>query len=320
MNFNFNGKNILFIGIGFYDYDSCLANFFRNRGAKVFYFSSANRTLLERICLRVKLKNVAQKLFSNNILKSIKKMPREIDLIFLIKGENFGIEHIRALNQKYPDQTKILYLWDSLNRLPNKKLLLDNFPKIFTFDRIDALQYNLKFRPLFYRETKQRNCKIKYDISFVGYMHSTRYEILHLLKKQFEANNIKYKFILTLGKFSKWYLMNIKRVIAKEDADFIYTSRLSYDEYLKIVNESNVILDISHPMQSGLTMRTIEILSIGKRLLTTNRDISHYSFNEDQYRILELDNVDFDFLKDKSRVESDMTNYSMHNFVNDIFD
>jgi hypothetical protein len=39
------------------------------------------------------------------------------------------------------------------------------------------------------------------------------------------------------------------------------------------VNRSAAILDIEHPKQRGLTMRTIETLISGKKLITTNKSI-----------------------------------------------
>lgn len=45
-----------------------------------------------------------------------------------------------------------------------------------------------------------------------------------------------------------------------------------------IVENSKIILDIQDPKQSGLTMRTIEMIGMKKKLVTTNRDIQNYNF------------------------------------------
>ena len=50
------------------------------------------------------------------------------------------------------------------------------------------------------------------------------------------------------------------------------------DEIIELYAKSNVILDISHPGQSGLTMRTFEAIGAGKKLITTNADIKNYPF------------------------------------------
>jgi hypothetical protein len=45
-------------------------------------------------------------------------------------------------------------------------------------------------------------------------------------------------------------------------------------------NESAAILDIEHPNQSGLTMRTFEVIASGKKLVTTNKKIVEHDFYE----------------------------------------
>ena len=49
-------------------------------------------------------------------------------------------------------------------------------------------------------------------------------------------------------------------------------------EILNLYKSSTIILDINHPFQSGLTMRTFEALGAGKKLITTNGNIRKYPF------------------------------------------
>lgn len=41
---------------------------------------------------------------------------------------------------------------------------------------------------------------------------------------------------------------------------------------------SAVVIDIHHPSQHGLTMRTIEAVGLNKKIITTNADIKKYNF------------------------------------------
>ncbi|MFH4210110.1 lipopolysaccharide biosynthesis protein, partial [Acinetobacter baumannii] len=64
------------------------------------------------------------------------------------------------------------------------------------------------------------------------------------------------------------------------------------DEIIKLYAKSNVILDISHPGQSGLTMRTFEAIGAGKKLITTNLNIKEYPFyNSDNIFIISRDKL-----------------------------
>ncbi len=313
------GKKILLIGIGFYDYERIIKQHLENNGAQVWYFSSFFNSFLKKICYRFGMLNAAAKLTSHKILENIWRQPGDIDKIFIIKGEDFGEEHIKALEEKYPGVPRTLYLWDSLERLPNKDLLLKSFSTILTFDRQDAIKYNLQFRPLFYRDLPKANDEdICYDICFVGFMHSMRYDVVRDLKNKLSQEGLSYKFILRTGAFNKWYMLHVTHDVNKDDADIICTHQIPYTEYLDISMHSNVILDIAHPKQSGLTMRTIETLAMGKKLLTTNKDVDNYSFNKNQYRVLNIDQLDMSFIRKRELVSTDMSDYTLEKFMEDI--
>ena len=52
----------------------------------------------------------------------------------------------------------------------------------------------------------------------------------------------------------------------------------SSKELSEIVSESKVILDVNDIKQQGLTIRTLETLLAGKKIITTNADIINYDF------------------------------------------
>lgn len=53
---------------------------------------------------------------------------------------------------------------------------------------------------------------------------------------------------------------------------------LNKSEIISLYNRSNIILDINHPNQTGLTMRTIECIGAKRKMITTNTDVENYSF------------------------------------------
>jgi hypothetical protein len=61
---------------------------------------------------------------------------------------------------------------------------------------------------------------------------------------------------------------------------------------------SNIIVDISNTGQSGLSMRVLEVLALGKKLLTTNVNIKKLAiYTDKQIQILdESCQIDADFL------------------------
>tara|TARA_B110000977_G_C10965411_1_gene450225 strand:- start:697 stop:1116 length:420 start_codon:yes stop_codon:yes gene_type:complete len=70
---------------------------------------------------------------------------------------------------------------------------------------------------------------------------------------------------------------------------------LSIDEIIKYYEDSSIILDINHPNQRGLTMRTFEALGAGKKIITTNKEIKKYSFyNSNNIFVIDRENIELE--------------------------
>lgn len=326
MGIDISGKDILLLGIGFYDYEKAIIDELSKRGANVFFIDTVYKSFLKKILLRLAHKWL-RKIESDYLLKEILKQPSTIDYIIIIKGDALREKHIALLKKKYPYAKMLLYLWDSLIRIGNSELLLKNFDKILTFDRVDAINYGLIFRPLFYRKcigslNADKFSGFKYDISFVGYMHSDRYKILHQLKNEFEKQHVRYKFVLYANRSSYFIYRYVKKVISKDDSDFFVFKPISYKKYSEISLSSKVILDLPHPLQNGLTMRSIEAIGFRRKILTTNSDIQNYSIiDKRNYAVFDSKNVKIDynkFMGDYVYKEED-NHFSLGSFVDDLF-
>ena len=95
-----------------------------------------------------------------------------------------------------------------------------------------------------------------------------------------------------------------------------YSKTYQYKDIAQYCSESRAILDIAHPLQTGLTMRTIEVLfGIGRKLITTNKDIINYDFyNENNILIINRENLEIP----KSFFEKEFIPYSKE-FVESFF-
>ena len=102
------------------------------------------------------------------------------------------------------------------------------------------------------------------------------------------------------------------------------TEPLQRNEIVEIFRQHGTILDISHKSQSGLTMRTIETIGAGKKLITNNKSIRNYDIYK-YGNIFLYDNNDSDmirFIKQKSYVEipsKEYRKYSLDGWITDIF-
>lgn len=121
--------------------------------------------------------------------------------------------------------------------------------------------------------------KKEYDLSFIGTIHSDRYKIVSELREQAQKEGFNvYVYLYIQHKvlffYRKLFYRNFRMAKMK---DFHFKS-ISTKDVAQIFLKSKAVLDINHPKQEGLTMRTFEVLSTGARLITTNRDILTYDF------------------------------------------
>lgn len=243
---------ILFIGIGFYDYELKIKEEFDKLGQCTYFNKVKFNTLLNA----------------------------DFDLIFMIKGDQLSYQDLKKFFEPHKAK-KILYLWDSIERIDGVEKKFSLFDKIYSFDRLDCLKNEkLIFKPLFYLKEFENleNISRRYDIFHLGWFHSDRGKILSEIGTTLNKRNIiKLHFRLTTGplNYFKQLFSSLKYL------PFLRPYNYSFDYYLKRVKESNAVLDISHPNQTGLTLRSIETLGANRKLITTNEDIINYPFYND---------------------------------------
>ncbi len=190
----------------------------------------------------------------------------------------------QILKKRNPQIQCCLYLDDSVRNLKGIEHYLCEYDRKVTFDRTDAQKYGMEFLPLYFRkEYASENCKsaepLCYDISFVGTCHSDRYKIIKQIKKMCDENGKTYKFYCYLqSKFVyRFYKLTKPEYRDTKITDFEF-DKISAAQSSEIFRKSRCILDIQHPLQTGLTMRTMETVGAKKKLVTTNADIVNYDF------------------------------------------
>ena len=159
----------------------------------------------------------------------------------------------------------------------------------------------MKLRPLFYFKDQIKIGQEKtIDVSFVGNDHTDRYELLKRVKRICNDNGLSYKFCLLIGKIEYTKFIRfpfLKSKYAKEDAEMFSESGVSYSEYVDIISKSKVVIDMPYEGQTGLTMRTVEALAMGARLITSNEAIEKYKdISLNSYSIINCNTQDEEIL------------------------
>ena len=289
------GKKVLFVGPQTFGYEIEISNEIRRQGAEVDYLPDRPFTSpLMKAVMRVRREWVSP-LADRFVLNSVEAFGRSsYDLIFVVGGEGLSTRSLPMLRASFPQATFVLYLWDSLR---NKRLLDRNLPfydHCITFDSDDAKSFGMKFRPLFFSPGFARgpSTDFQHHLSFIGTAHSDRVQIINNILNALpdEANFYRYLYLQAPWMFWIHKLGN-SAYQGASIKDFHFDS-LARVEVQTIFFNSLAILDIEHPGQTGLTMRTFETMGASKKLITTNELAKEADFyNPENILVIDRRNV-----------------------------
>lgn len=273
-------KKISLICQSFFSYHDQILNELLCQGAIANrYDERHSNSFLSKVMIRLKL-NFLLSFFIDAYYSAIIKdmVSRGTETVLLVGPETIGRKHIQKL--KNNNIKVILYLWDSLENKGGCLNYSDICDDVITFDDADVNKIpKSRFLPLFYDNSYKYSGyqDKKYDISFIGTVHSDRYEIVRKIKNQLPHKNLFFylyvqSYIIYLTR--RWFIKKYKD-ISRHEFKF---EQMNTGKIQEIFYDSKIILDINHPDQRGLTSRTFETLAGGCKLITTNKNIKKYPF------------------------------------------
>ena len=323
-------KNILVLSVAYFGYEEAIVKKLRSFGALVdFYDERPSNTVFAKGLIRLKRSLYQKRIdaYYREILNQLRK--NHYDYLLVLRGEvvpAFFLEEFRKMN---PHAHLVYYTWDSFKNNHHPLAILGHFDACYTFDRDDAEHYALKFRPLFFMDeyASLNNPGVNghsYDLLFLGTAHSDRYAVSSKLVEWCEARKLRTHAYYYCQSRSVFLYKKVFDPLFKE---FEYRSLsfqpLSRAAVLALYKQSSVILDINHPAQSGLTIRTFEALGAGKKIITTNPEIKKYPFY-DEHNILIIDREEpelrLDFFQSPFRPldRNVLFNMSLSGWINEI--
>lgn len=323
------GKKILFFAPAFFNYEKVIRDKMAEMGATVYLYDERS---VKGAFLRALNKIVPTWFdkYSYNYFHRIieKHKDADFDFVVIIKSDMVPEKTLGEFRALFKNAMIILYLYDSIKEVPGIKKKFRYFDRMLTFDRADALRNNnLLFRPLFYSDdyiaTGRKN-DFMFDLAFTGTIHSDRFRIIKKLIKEADANNMRgYWFLYMQAHFMFYWYWLTKWEFKWKDKKLFTTKKKTGKEIAAIVNNTKVIIDIEAPTQNGLTMRTIEMLGLKKKLITTNRDIINYElYNPNNICVIDRYNpsIPKDFIRTEYEdLPSEIYNkYSLNTWLLDV--
>lgn len=321
-----SGKRILFFHVPNYGYHKVMIDAFNRAGAIVDDFDTRpNHSFWTKALIRINRDLLGSQIdkYHNYIIDSIKD--NNYDIVYFYKGEAVSSSTVKRLRKLYPKAYFVLYFPDSIKNNLGAKKIIPLFDDCYTFDKKDAKCMKLSFLPLFYSKNmvdiaNKKKC-LKYDLFFVGTVHSDRYNFISKIVEQYRqygCTSFTWFYFPSKVLYYKMCLEN-PMLIKIPKCEFQFTI-LSANELAERLAESRIVLDIQHPQQTGLTMRTIETLGAKKKLITTNEQIVDYDFYDpDNILLVDRNNpiIPIDFITSpyKEVSEEIYKKYNIDNWV-----
>lgn len=310
-------KKIVLLSMSFFGYEEIIRTKIEELGNKCQLVKSEPRfSMFDSLCKKFdKNRYVSKTLFYiHNVVKEI----HECDELIIIFSPNLSQEAIAVFRKKFPKVNVTYYIWDSVNNFPNVLKIAKGCDRVLSFDRNDCMKYGFEFLPLFYSDNTKLECKKEFDYSMIFSIYPSKVKNYEMLRKAIPKSKIGYTHIYVPSKMFYYYQLfyPVFRAVKHSDVkSYALPKETVYDTFRK----SLVTIDCPLESQSGLTMRTFEALSMGIKLVTTNKDIANYNFySSDNIFIVDKEHNEIpdEFFNSPFDYSYDMSDYSLESFVN----
>lgn len=235
-----------------------------------------------RAILRLRMSSLGSRIDKYYRRKRAELAGQRFDLVLVVKAEAMPRWFLQSLRQTNPNARFVFYSYDALSNVKNCLGLLDCFDELFSFDSGDVeARPEFSYLPLFYTSEfaplppSEAVHSRRFTLSFVGTLHSER----HAFVKSFFADRSgTFAFFYVQA---RWYFAVVKYLTREHSGaswSDVSFEKLSRRQVAEIFRESAAVLDMPRSGQSGLTMRTFEVLASGSVLVTTNAAITREPF------------------------------------------
>jgi hypothetical protein len=250
-------KKILLIGPEFFGYTDRIFNKIGENHNVLLEYTFTPNTLVKRFYKKNSLINYYQ----------TKKIHKNQDCIFVINGKDVPTSYISELRKNNKNACFILYIWDDYKNINHSEEFLNLFDRVYTYSKYDSIDYpNLIYQPFFYSFENNKCLKYKnINLSFVGSLHSDRFNVYDNINQIVEGSNYLYLYsdgIDFLKKFKNWKYFK-----------YVNFKQLSYENYVNILSKSKMTLEIPHLNQRNITTRAIEALGTRTKLITRSKAV-----------------------------------------------
>ena len=287
-------KKILLIGLPYHNYTAAIVDELRVQGHEISFHDIQPRDLLMKT-LRVAARSWYRRRIDDHHRRILAaERGKRYDMVLFIQVHQMALPILETLKRDQSGAEFVLYNWDSISN-HDYRAYLPLFDRVYTFDPQDAQAQGIGYLPLFcirsFLGLARREQRHK-AIYFVGNIVSIqRYRAVQAFKTYCQQQGIVFHSFLACTP----YVMTLLLRAGHWPSDVSIRS-IAHARFIDMIETSVAVFDFANHKQSGYTMRTIENLCAGKKIITGNPGIKTESFYTDD-RILVFDGLDFSAVK-----------------------
>lgn len=162
-----------------------------------------------------------------------------------------------------------VYSWNVVKTSEAEKWLLDlkKYYPVYHYDEGMCKKYGFKFNTIMYsRNVSQPKSVHKYDAFFLGFAKDRENELIQIHKK-----------LISAGMKPRFYVFGSNTNNPYEGFEYL-DGYVNYKEYLNMMSECSIIVDIAQSNQDGFSMRVMESIFFDKKLISTNKALKNAGF------------------------------------------
>ncbi|NQX95232.1 MAG: hypothetical protein HRT64_10000 [Erythrobacter sp.] len=308
---------ILFIGIDFYDYAARISGAFERLGHTVDFHAIEDRGFASKSAKKLAPGAYERRRATYHSRLIEATAGKDYDVVLFIQVHQMRHKALERLRALHPKAHFVLYNWDSLTT-HDFRPWMRHFDHVATFDPDDANAIEeAAYLPLFaiprFFEI-DHDKKPEHDLYFVGAIGSmNRFDALARLHAFCETTALEAKFHLVCSPVVRWQLWRAGKSLPGVTGDSV-----GFEEIVAMLEASRATFDFANHKQSGYTMRLIENMCAGRKIITENPRILDEPFYRED-RFLLVDGHDFsavpEFLATPVSSELDVHEFHVDNWA-----
>lgn len=286
---------ILFFGLDYHTYTRSIIAEMEGLGATVKYVDIHPRSFGCQV-LRITYPEAYRKYRDRLHREAVRESEAvTYDHVVFLQAHQISLENLSRLREQQRKAQFTLYNWDSL-AIHDYRAHACLFDRVLTFDPEDAEEFKFGYLPLFCQRSMQllrRDKALPRTIYMVGNISKIqRYKAVKVFRGYCRKARIEFRQHLRVTPVVWFQLM--RAGIWPHTISFrsIPTSRFN-----EMVEASVAVFDFANHTQTGMTMRLMESLCAGKKILTNNKSVKQELFYSPD-RIHVFDGMNFDGIEE----------------------